>query len=70
MTTSLGTLSFVLTIKSDKAMVTYKGYPIRKRQTGYKSHVWDVIVEDHDRCPITGKEIIKERVTYTGKTLD
>ena len=51
-------------------MVTYKGYPIRKRQTGYKSYVWDVMVEEHDRDHITGKEIIKERVTYTGKTLD
>ena len=48
-------------------MVMYKGYPIRKRQTGYKTHVWDVMVEEHDRDHITGKEIIKERVTYTGK---
>lgn len=37
-------------------MVTYKGYPIRKRQTGYKSHVWDLIVEEHDRNHITGRD--------------
>ena len=51
-------------------MTTYKGYPIRKRQTGYNTYVYDVMVEDHDRCHITGKEIIKERVTYTGNTLN
>lgn len=51
-------------------MTTYKGYPIRKRQTGYNTYVYDVMVEDHDRCPITAKEIIKERVTYTGNTLN
>ena len=50
-------------------MTNYKGYPIRKRKTGYKSHVWDVLVEDHDRNLITGEEIIRERVTYTGRTL-
>ena len=48
----------------------YKGYPIRKRSTGYKSHVWDVMVEDHDRDHITGREVIRERVTYTGRTLN